>query len=33
MTRKKRDKIPKIKINTTNDSIALQNGKHLEKKY
>src|SRR6266536_4491092 len=32
MTGKRSGKIQRIRINTTNNSIALQNGKHLEKR-
>ncbi len=32
MTGKKSGKIQRIKVNTTNNSIALQNGRHLKKK-
>src|SRR6266498_799426 len=31
MTGKKNNKIQRIRINTTNNSIALQNGRHLKK--
>src|SRR6266498_819555 len=32
MTGKKSDKIQRIKVNTTNNSITLQNGRHLKKR-